>query len=61
MSQQQHYAQVQQWQELEAAGKEEAEWRRIEDANLALQEIAAARDEEFRKELEAKYPILRSW
>ena len=41
------------WQEEEA--------KRIERANEALAEINATRDEEFRREIEAKYPNLRSW
>ena len=55
MSQAQFYQQKQQWAELD----DEAE--RIERANAALQEMTAARDEEFRKEIEAKYPILKGW
>jgi hypothetical protein len=39
----------------------EAEARRIEDANEVLREMSAARDEEFRAEIEAKYPILKGW
>jgi hypothetical protein len=57
MSQQQYHAEVgseEEWlYELEA--------RRIEDANTVLQEIAAARDETFREELETLYPILKGW
>jgi hypothetical protein len=54
---------IQFWQQ---SGQEE-EWlyeleaRRIEDANTVLQEIAAARDETFREELETLYPILKGW
>jgi hypothetical protein len=50
----------------EVGSEEEREWlyeleaRRIEDANAALQEIAE-RDERFREELEARFPMLRSW
>jgi hypothetical protein len=39
----------------------EAEARRIEDANEVLREMSAARDEEFKRELMAKYPILKTW
>jgi hypothetical protein len=39
----------------------EIEARRIEDANEVLHEMAAVRDEEFRAEIEAKYPILKGW
>jgi hypothetical protein len=53
---------IQFWQQ---SGQEE-EWlyeleaRRIEDANTVLQEIAE-RDERFREELEARFPLLRGW
>jgi hypothetical protein len=65
MSADQYWQTVQQWAEMEAEGRAEAEWRRMEDINLALQEVAEARareDEEFRAELEAKYPqLLAAW
>jgi hypothetical protein len=52
--------------QAEVGSEEEREWlyeleaRRIEDANAVLQEIAE-RDERFREELEARFPMLRSW
>jgi hypothetical protein len=49
----------QEWDEELAA---EIEARRIEAANEALQEMAAARDAEFREQLESKYPqLLAAW
>jgi hypothetical protein len=51
----------------EVGAEEEREWlygieaRKLEDANTVLQEIAAARDETFREELETLYPILKGW
>jgi hypothetical protein len=51
----------------EVGSEEEREWlyeleaRRIEDANTVLQEIAAARDADFREELESRFPILKGW
>jgi hypothetical protein len=59
MSQLQWYAQV--GQHLEQEGRYEIEARRIEDANAILQEISERKDEEFRAELESKYPMLRAW
>jgi hypothetical protein len=56
-SSQQFYEQVQREEEW----LYEAEARRVEDANAELREISAARDEEFRAEIEAKYPILKGW
>lgn len=53
MSQQQHANTVQQW-----AAEESDEAERIEAANQALQE---AQDEQFRKEIEEKFPILKGW
>lgn len=54
MSQQEHFAQVQQWAELE----DDAE--RIDRANAQLQELSA--DDEFRASLEQKYPqLLAAW
>lgn len=50
MSQGEHFAQVQQLQELEED--------QVDEANKKLQEL---RDEEFRAEIEAKYPILKGW
>jgi hypothetical protein len=56
---------IQYWQQV-GQGEEEQAWlaeleaKRIEQANLVLQEIAA-RDEEFREELEDKFPILKGW
>lgn len=47
-------------QHLEEESRQEIEARRIEDANAALQEISA--DDEFRAELEEKYPqLLAAW
>jgi hypothetical protein len=53
----QWYAQVGQLEEW----LYEEEARRIEDVNETLREMSAARDEEFRRELEAKFPELRAW
>lgn len=63
MSQQQHFAQVQQWAEMDEA-QAEIEARRIEHANAVLQEIAEAREREeeaYRRELEERFPILKGW
>jgi hypothetical protein len=51
----QWYQTVGQWQAIDS----EAE--RIEEANAALQEISAQKDDELRAELEAKFPMLRAW
>jgi hypothetical protein len=55
----QQYAQTVE-QQLERAGREEAEAKQIERANELLFEMSE-RDKEFREELESKYPILKGW
>jgi hypothetical protein len=52
VSQGEHFAQIQQWAELDD------EALRTEDANEQLQ---VAADDEFREALEAKFPQLRAW
>jgi hypothetical protein len=42
-------------------GQYEQEQREEEDTERANELAALARDEQYREELEAKYPYLRSW
>lgn len=58
MSEIQYWAEVGQWQELEQAGKDEADWRKREDEELARQESEEA---DFCRSLEEQFPILKSW
>jgi hypothetical protein len=58
---QQFYSTVQLRQEWDEELAAELEARRIEAANEALAEMQASLDDEFLKELEAKYPMLRAW
>jgi hypothetical protein len=58
MSHQQDAQTVEQWNER--MFREEIEARQIEDANEILQEMRANRDDEYREELEAKYPQIKA-
>lgn len=46
---------------LEEEWRAALEAREIERANEILAEMRAARDEEFREELESRFPILKGW
>ena len=53
----------QQWAqtvEAERAFREEMEAREIETANEILAEMRASRDDEFREEIEEKYPQIKA-